>query len=315
MKRIGLGIDVGGTATRWQLNNDLGECLAEGFCPSLTGVMHNEHQRRYTQEIILNLVEEANRYAQPTHVVAGITGYGGRATASNDDAFYLSLSKALPQARLLLVSDVLMSYFCVFEPGEGYLAYAGTGSMSAFVDAQFVLHRAGGRGFVIDDAGSGFWMAKEALRRIWQARDTYPDAHLHSPLADALYNAMGGSDWGHTRDYIYTRQRGDIGRLAIHLASFVDSDPLAHEVVADAGHELARLEQAQITRHGLRPIAVGGGAAHIHPLYFQTFVAALPAQANIRLVKLQTQHHAARLASQADEQLWQGIEAAISTTT
>jgi D-alanyl-lipoteichoic acid acyltransferase DltB (MBOAT superfamily) len=80
--------------------------------------------------------------------------------------------------------------------------YFDFGLQSAYVDEDFKLHRAGGRGFVIDDAGGGFWMAKEALRRIWHERDKNPDSHLDSPLAMAMFATMGGSDWNHTRQFV-----------------------------------------------------------------------------------------------------------------
>lgn len=308
MKRIGLGIDIGGTETRWHLQNEEGTCLAEGLCPSLTGIVQDEKQSLETSAILSKLLEDVQQHATPTHVVAGITGYSGLKTGQPVDVFHSTLSKNLPKARLLIISDVLMSYFCAFEPGQGYLAYAGTGSMSAYVDENFKLHRAGGRGFVIDDAGGGFWMAKEALRRIWHARDEHPDSHLDSPLAKAMFAAMGGNDWNHTRQFIYTKQRGDIGRLAMHLSSCVECDPIARQVIEDAGRELARLILVHIRRHGIKPVVVAGRASQIHPLYLQSVKTQLPFGVDLRPVVLNAQFHAARLAVNATEIFWKGIQ-------
>jgi glucosamine kinase len=313
MRRIGLGIDIGGTETRWHLLNEEGSCIAEGLCPSLAGIVRDKKHEIETSEILNKLIEDVQRHAEPTHVVAGITGYSGCATGERVDVFHSTLTKALPKARLLLISDVLMSYFCAFEPGQGYLAYAGTGSMSAYVDEKFQLHRAGGRGFVIDDAGGGFWMAKEALRRIWHERDKNPDSHLDSPLAMAMFATMGGSDWNHTRQFVYTRQRGEIGKLAIHLSACVDSDPIARQVVEDAGRELARLILVHINRHGNKPVVVTGRASQIHPLYLQSIKSQLPAVVELRPTALNAQFHAARIAVSATENFWQGIQFASST--
>lgn len=314
MSRIGLGIDIGGTATRWQLQNESGHCMAEGEAPGLHGVMVDAEQHRHTVDVMRHVLAQVLRHAHPTHVVAGITGYAGNPSKQQDDVFHQAITRALPQASCLLLSDVLLSYFCAFEPGQGYVVYAGTGSMSAYVDGDFVLHRAGGRGAIIDDAGGGYWMAKEALKHIWQAFDQDPEAHLQSPLAQAIFQTVGGNHWDHTRHYIYTRSRGDIGRLSMHLATHADTDPIAREVISHAGRELARLAKVQIARHGPRPVVVTGGAAHIHPLYFDAFVSALDGASQVRLIRLQAQHHAARLGAQATPSLWLGIQKASFNT-
>ena len=88
----------------------------------------------------------------------------------------LATAFAAPEAGVRVVSDVEIAYRAAFAPGEGYLVYAGTGSIAAFIDAQGVLHRAGGRGVALDDAGGGYWIAREALRRLWRREDERPGA-------------------------------------------------------------------------------------------------------------------------------------------
>ena len=48
--------------------------------------------------------------------------------------------------RRTIVTDIEVAYLDVFRPGEGYLVYAGTGSIAAFIDEHDQFHRVGGRG-------------------------------------------------------------------------------------------------------------------------------------------------------------------------
>src|SRR6185503_3419505 len=99
-------------------------------------------------------------------------------------------------------------YLGVFAPGEGHLVYAGTGSVGAHIGADGTFHRAGGRGFILDDAGSGFWIACQALRHIWREEDSRPRAWEASPMAREILGMLGGSDWAHTREAVYGNDRG-----------------------------------------------------------------------------------------------------------
>jgi glucosamine kinase len=178
-------------------------------------------------------------------------------------------------------SDIEIAYLDSFEPGQGYLVYAGTGSIAAFIDADGQFHRAGGHGGVLDDGGGGFWIAREALRHIWRTEDEAPGSWKDSPLACAAFDYIGGSDWAESRQFIYTQERGDVGKLAMVVAACVDLDPVANTILAGAGHELARLARALLRRFGERPVVLSGRVAELHPLIFASMQAALPPSANL----------------------------------
>lgn len=309
MKTIGLGIDIGGTATRWALSDPSGRIIACGQGPALHGILLDESERHHAREALLRILNEARSHACIDRIFAGITGYG----PGTDTVFQSTLEQFAGKQASLVMSDILLSYLCAFEPGQGYLVYAGTGSMSAYVDEGFRLHRVGGRGAIIDDGGGGFWVAKEAFRRIWQQMDTNPDFHLQSTLAQSLFKAIGGHDWAFTRQFMYTQKRGDIGKLAVHVARTVESDPMSRLLVQDAGRELARLANTQIHLHGARPVRVAGGAAHLHPLYFETFIQCLNEQVEVQLIQQQPQFDAARLAATSSVDYLDRIRSAIQS--
>jgi glucosamine kinase len=124
-----------------------------------------------------------------------------------------------------IVTDIEVAYLDVFAPGEGYLVYAGTGSIAAFIDARQQFHRVGGRGGLLDDGGSGFWIAREALRHIWRTEDEQPGSWRKSAMAREVLEHVGGSDWTHTRQFIYGVERGEMGKLALAVAAAAGTDP------------------------------------------------------------------------------------------
>jgi N-acetylglucosamine kinase-like BadF-type ATPase len=150
--------------------------------------------------------------------------------------------------------------------GDGYVVYAGTGSIAAFIDAKGALQRAGGRGAIIDDAGGGHWIAREALRRIWRAEDDCPGAWRDSPMATKLFAAHGGSEWAQTRAWVYGASRGELGTLALAVARPQGRRGPGRAVPADAGrHRIARLVLALIHRHGPRPLVMAGRVFNAAP--------------------------------------------------
>jgi N-acetylglucosamine kinase-like BadF-type ATPase len=195
-----------------------------------------------------------------------------------------------------LCNDIEIACRDAFEPGGGYLVYAGTGSIAAFIDAEGTLHRAGGRGVVLDDGGGGFWIAREAMRRIWRREDERPGAWQASPLAHAVFDYVGGSDWSFSRQFIYTRERGEIGQLALAVARSADVDGEAREILRLAGAELARLAQALVARFGARPVVLSGRAAALHPSIAQAMREALPATLSLEQRTVRPHAAAARLA-------------------
>ena len=292
-----LGIDAGGTQTRWALLSRDGEAVGTGYAAGLSGMqMHASTGRATVRDRLAEIANQLLPFTQQGSIralVAGVTGVG----AGNPDLTQmLSDSFNIPLESVSVVSDIEIAYHAAFAPGEGYLVYAGTGSIAAYIDEAGVLHRAGGRGVQLDDAGGGYWIASEALRRIWRREDESPNAWRESPLARSLFENVGGDSSICASRFLVERDRGEIGLLAISVAQCADSDPLAAEVLADAGSELARLGNALLHRYGNRKIVAGGRAAHLHPLIEAAMRSNLAAGAVTEFRSLNAHSAAARLA-------------------
>jgi len=274
---LGLGIDAGGTRTRWALATADGSILAEGTVAGLSALqMGSQHGRDAVHATFAELATAVLPHGTPTRVQAGLTGFGGDGELLQR---WLAELLHLAPGAIHFCSDIEIAYRASFVPGEGYLVYAGTGSIGAFIDAGGQFHRAGGRGVVLDDGGGGFWIAREALRHIWRAEDEQPGTWTSSPMARAVFDYVGGDDWSYSRQFIYGQERGAVGKLALAVAASAgdgtDGDPAARAILREAGRELARLARALTARFGPRPVALSGRAAELHPLILDAMREAL----------------------------------------
>ncbi len=267
---LGLGLDAGGTQTRWALAAPDGGIVAEGSAGGFSGVqMADEAGRLRIREVLQAIREQVQRAAPaaaPLYgLCAGVTGFDGDGAAPL--ATLMAEVFGIDAAAAVLCNDIELACRAAFAPGAGYLIYAGTGSVAAFIDEAGQQHRAGGRGGLIDDGGSGYWIAREALRAVWRSEDQTPGAWQRSLLALRLFERIGGSDWPVTRSWVYGASRGQLGELALAVAQAAhDGDGQALAILAAAGGELARLGRALIGRHGLKPVMLAGRAFRLHPV-------------------------------------------------
>ncbi|NHZ63591.1 N-acetylglucosamine kinase [Massilia genomosp. 1] len=295
MSGLGLGIDAGGTCTRWALAGPDGAIVAEGELAGLSALqMGSSDGRASVQASFAALAAAVLVHGQPRAVRAGLTGFGGDGAQLRQ---WLAAPLGLAPGAVLLSSDIEIAYLASFAPGQGYLVYAGTGSIGAFIDADGVFQRAGGRGVILDDGGGGFWIAREALRHIWRNEDEEPGRWRASPMAQAMFAQIGGDDWALSRQFMYGQERGAVGRLALAVAASAEADPVAAAMLREAGRELARLARALTARFGARPVVLAGRAATLHPLIVNTMRAELPDTISLTQTTARAHHAAARLAA------------------
>ncbi len=293
-----LGLDVGGTQTRWALATAAGEPIAEGVADGFSGVALAADSARETVRARLSAIAAVVHHSQQSFRLAGlhagVTGIGGDApllVAMMLHAFQLT------DHQVTVTSDAELIFHALLAPGEGYLVYAGTGSIAAFIDASGTLHRAGGRGVMLDDAGGGYWIAREALRRIWRREDELPGAWQDSPMARALFALVGGDSSIFSARFLMEKERGEIGTLALTVAQHAHVDALALTILSDAGTELARLANAMTRRYGERRIVVAGRASQLHPAIEAAMRQATSAHTTIDFLHVQGHIAAAKIAA------------------
>lgn len=290
---LGLGLDAGGTQTRWALAAADGRVLIEGQARAFSALQMADAVGEAAVADVLRSIGDAARAAgRIAQVCAGVTGFDRGSGAPLQALLARAFGVTINQVELH--SDIEMACRTAFAPGEGYLLYAGTGSIAGFVDALGHYHRAGGRGVLVDDAGGGHWIAVQALRQVWRIEDEQPGAGTATPLGRLLSARLGGRDWADHRGRVYTMSRGEIGLLALAVAeAAAQGDEAARDILRRAGTELARLAQAMTGRHGPRPIALSGRVFELSPLIEQALRDALPAGTPLRRIALSAECAAA----------------------
>jgi glucosamine kinase len=274
-KNAYLGIDVGGTASRWVLIDTDGEKIASGTAPGATGHLFAEAPRRSFIAMIEAVAAETAGVAPLTALHAGVTGLGTPAMA--EARAIVASAFAIDPAAITLADDMDLAFRACFAPGEGHIVSAGTGSIGIHLTAHGEVIRVGGRGLLIDDGGSGTWIALTALDRLYRLLDEHGRPEGAEILAEALFTAIGGAAWDDVRSFVYASDRGRIGTLSRAVADAAETgDGLALRILTDASHELARLAHALIARAGILPVAFVGGVINLHPSIRPSLVAALP---------------------------------------
>lgn len=288
-----LGVDIGGTASRWVVVDDKGTITARGETGGATGFLFNAADRERFVAVFEAIGGTLGAGSAPVGAGIGVTGLGAR-VAGDAKAIVGSVFNIEPAA-VIAIDDMELAFRAAFAPGEGHLIAAGTGSVGLHVAADGTLVRVGGRGLLIDDGGSGTWIALTALDQLYRRIDeTGGPAEAHV-LAEDLFAAMGGDDWDTTRAFIYGSERGRIGTLAQVVAgAAAKGDPLARTVMERVGEELARLGLALTKRTRKLPIGYVGGIVNLQGVK----PALLEALAGHEVVfpQIDAAHHAALMA-------------------
>jgi glucosamine kinase len=287
-----LGIDVGGTASRWTVVGEDGAVLARGVAAGATGHLFNPAERERFSNMIAEVREAVKNGIAAAHI--GVTGLGERA----EHEAHAIVAGAFDVATDAVTSsdDMELAYRAAFKPGEGHLIAAGTGSIGLHITAGGERIRVGGRGMLIDDGGSGTWIVLTAINRLYRLIDETGDTDGASELAARIYAAVGGSSWDDVRAFVYGNDRGRIGQLAQAVAAAAGAgDALAIDVLHEAVVELARLAHALIRRTGHLPVAYIGGVIDIHPAIRSGLERELHGT-DVRFPRVDASLHAARLA-------------------
>lgn len=262
-----LGIDMGGTASRWAAVDESGAVLGRGSSDGATGLIYDAGAlAAFTGAL------EGVRDALPGRITAahlGITGAGFQQHLQVESQ--VSQVFSLERSQFSYSNDVVLAWHSAFNrgslPKRGHLVSSGTGSIGISINANGEAVVVGGRGNLVDDGGSGSWIALRALDQLYRLIDDYGHPQGAEVLAAEIFGLMGGSDQDALRAAVYGKGRGQIGRLAVAVAKAAfENDPLALEIIGRAGDELVRLARSLLKRAGPAPIAFIGGVIGLHPL-------------------------------------------------
>ncbi len=295
--RVGLGIDAGGSSTRWQLRGAEG-VVATGRLAPLAGHLHQDAGRADAAARVGELARAVSAAdGVPAAVVLGVTGVGAGSAEAAWLQRVLAERLALDEASVEVLDDVELAFRGAFPEGDGIVVVAGTGAIALARSRDGSRLRAGGHGYLLDDDGGGFSIGRAALRTLLREADR-SGAPMAGPLAARVFAAAGGSDWDRLRAFVYGGGRSAVAALATEVAAAArERDPEAERILRWAGEELARLARLLLDRCGeARPVALVGGLAGLGGDFETSFRRGIPAGVDVRVLQVEPVATAARLA-------------------
>lgn len=144
-----------------------------------------------------------------------------------------------------IVGDMVIAMEAASGSGPGVVVIAGTGSIAYGRNATGQTARAGGWGFAISDEGSAHWIGRAAIAAAMRACDE----GQHPALLNALMQAWHLQSREQMIMAANATPTADFSGLLPTIITAAESeDPMAHDVLAQAGAELAALAKIVIAR-------------------------------------------------------------------
>lgn len=222
-----LSMDAGQTGTKVRLHGSDGSTRDD----LLPGVLTDRPLAPQLAEIAERLSQAAG--ATPDTVAIGVSGV----TDVHSEAESLLRHPALEDARRVIVAhDSVTSFLGVLGDRQGAVIAVGTGVVTLGVGPGSAV-RVDGWGNIMGDAGSGYWIGREALDAVMRAYDGRGEATALTPLVRERWPDLEGA---------YTSLQADSDRVRL-VASFAaptaalaaEDDPIARRICEKAAAELA----------------------------------------------------------------------------
>lgn len=256
-----IGVDGGGTRTRARLANTRGETLSTGEAGPA-----NPHARGFqaAEREILTAIQSAfeGAHAEMQMVAATCLGIGGVDRAEERSRF-AAWARETIAPRVQVVNDGEIVLAAGSSGNWGVALIAGTGSIAWGKTRNGHIARAGGWGYLIGDEGSGFDLAREALRAVTQAEDGRGEP---TRLRDAILTHWGIGSVPELIPRIYRSglapaDLAGLAPLVVHAAE--EGDSVAQQLVERAFAALADTVIAVARQLRFReseiPLALAGG--------------------------------------------------------
>lgn len=162
---------------------------------------------------------------------------------------------ALGWPRVVLQHDLLAIFCSGTWRDNGYALIAGTGTVAARVAGGRLERVVGGRGWLLGDAGGGFWIGRKVARAVVADLDGQGE---HTALTSLVLDAVGARDLAELVPLLYARRPVQLAEFA-PLAFAVPEDPTARAILVAASAALADLVAAVRVPELDGPV-VGGGS-------------------------------------------------------
>lgn len=252
---IYLGLDLGGTRSRWAWSDREVHEAPGGIQVAAQGI--EKASGKLAQ--LLAEIWSACPDRTPDMTVIGMAGAGDPAIAEEVGARITRSGLNWP---LVVVADVVVSAAAALGGGPGVVIWSGTGSFAVARDEAGRLHRVGGRGHLVGDEGSAYDIVRRAALAVVRALDGIgPKTELTGVMVQAF-------DCGSPASLGRAMQSCTPAEVASRCPVIVDcaeeGDGVAAKVLRSAAVPLAAQARTAARRAGLdleeAKLFAGGGA-------------------------------------------------------
>jgi N-acetylglucosamine kinase-like BadF-type ATPase len=262
-----VGLDVGGTSTRAAVVTIAGQRLGTGRAGGGNPTSHGAE--RAAGELRAALTA-ALHGVDPALVRAGVIGLAGAGRLLADPVGRAAFDQAWHEVGLrcpyAIHGDALVAYASGTASPDGTILIAGTGAIACEVRDLALYRNADGHGWLLGDAGSGFWLGRAAVQRALADLDCRREL---APLSVLVLTELLGSPRiaDRPRDTVDTLVQVVTRRPAVELAALAplvirahrDGDPAAQAIVSEAAGHLADSVARIRPSDAATPIVLGGG--------------------------------------------------------
>ena len=182
-----------------------------------------------------------------TVVAIGSSGLPGQGGASE----LLALLAGTSVQRVLLTHDSVTNYLATLGPSPGVVVAAGTGVVTLAV-SETAMARVDGWGYLIGDAGSGYWIGRAGLDAVLRAFDGRGPATALTAVVQQEFPDLAEAYLELQAD---DAKAARIARYAKVVTELARTDQVCRTICLDAAAELAH---SAIT--GLRRVGLGAAS-------------------------------------------------------
>lgn len=263
-----LAIDAGGTSTRAVALDVSGRSFGYGRAgsgnPTAVGISSAVSALGLAAERAL--AGDASVLGGPSVAVVAMAG---QQTGPFVDELTVRLA-GLRIGRVSLQPDLLGIFHSGTHELDGYALISGTGSVAARVRDGRLDRVVGGKGWLLGDGGSGFWIGHHIVRAVMAALDGQGPPTALTPALVAALEIEADPDSAAGRlvamsqlvTILYGRPPVQLAELA-PLAFAVHEDPVARDLLVTASAALANLVSVVRVPELAGPV-IGGGSVLVH---------------------------------------------------
>lgn len=230
MPEAALAIDGGQTGIRAQVRNTDGTVRADVPIHESRGILTD----RTLAPQIADVVGQA-RAASGLDFTTISAGLSGLTDGESLAPALLSATTGYGVSTVHLVHDSVSSYLGALGDEPGAVIAAGTGSVTLAVGAADVV-RIDGWGYIMGDAGSGYWLGREALVAVMRAFDGRGPRTALTEVMLAEFPDLSQAYVDLQRDPDRIRRTAS---YAAHVARLAETDEVARGICDSAAEELA----------------------------------------------------------------------------